>query len=143
MSFLPAEVPKDLEVTHLLFSLLESIYLGNTAIYDQYVGSLLCEAVYQMDYSQLGILMGELFPIWEGGRLFEEPLEALDGHNGFEEFFIHVLQYQFEQCGAIENDKFRLDRLETLWNFLFAMNENDWKRAEEIVKKLLENPANA
>lgn len=56
---------------------------------------LLVDIVYSLYYPHIGVLMSDMFPLWESSELADSPFPCTDGHNGFEEFFLHVLTYQF------------------------------------------------
>lgn len=129
---------KGLEMTHRLFERLKSTYAYDPVQYDTYYGSLISAAVYEFDYAQLGTLLGELFILWEDGPLFERPIDGLDGHNGFEEFVCHVLDYQLQAYGVIADETPHMDRLDTLWQALVAREENDWDTFKAMKASLLE-----
>ena len=93
--------------------------------------SIIIDQVYKSNYTDIGTMFSEMFPMWSNCEIADTPFLCTDGHNAFEEFFLHVLLHQFKKHNIVhplatdEPDTIGLiDRhnLLVLWCGLYAMN---------------------
>lgn len=138
MSLISMDVPnEELLNTYNLFHSLKLTYSSDPERYNEFYSSLISSAVYEFNYTELGTLLAEMFPLWEDSELFSDPIEGLDGHNGFEEFVCHVLEHQFRAYGVIDDAGFHVDKLNTLWQAFLVYR--DPKQFKAIRDSLLQD----
>lgn len=137
MSLISMDVPNaELINTYNLFHSLKLTYSSDPERYSELYGSLISSAVYEFNYTDLGSLLAEMFPLWEDNELFSNPIESLDGHNGFEEFVCHVLEFQFKVYGVIDDAGFHVDKLDALWQAFLALNNpKQFKAIRESLRR--------